>query len=110
MKKPFPPPYDILVDLLIEARKAANLTQLDLAARLSVGQSAVSKVERGMQRVDMVELHRWLGAIGGPTLTEVSRVFEERLEARVAATARWRKRTSPERVKKPARKRSIDGA
>jgi len=91
LKKPFPPPHDILVELLIDARKSAKLTQVDLAAKLSLGQSAVSKVERGMQRIDLVELHRWLVAIGGPTLADVASAFEERVEARIAAAARWKK-------------------
>ncbi len=102
MKKPFPPPHDILVELLIEARKSVKLTQKDLAVLLAVGQSSISKVERGMQHIDMVELHRWLSAIGGPTLAEVARSFEERLEARTAAEARWKKaKQAKKTVKRP---------
>lgn len=101
MKKPFPPPHDILIELLIEARKSAKLTQEDLSTLLSLGQSAISKVERGVQHIDMVELHRWLSAIGGPTLTDVARAFEERLEARTAAEARWKKAKQAKKAAKP---------
>jgi transcriptional regulator with XRE-family HTH domain len=69
-QKPFAPPYDVLTNLLTEARRSAELTQRDLATRLAIGQSAVSKVERGVQRLDLVELHRWLDAIKGPTFLE----------------------------------------
>lgn len=106
MKKPFPPPHDILVELLIEARKSAKLTQLDLSVRLSVGQSAVSKVERGMQHIDMVELHRWLKAIGGPSLTQVAQAFEKRIEARIAAEAKWKE---DRRAKRLAKQTSAKG-
>jgi transcriptional regulator with XRE-family HTH domain len=104
LKQPFAPPYDILTDLLIEARKAAKLTQHDLAMRLSVGQSAVSKVERGMQHLDMVELHRWLAAIGAPTLTEIAQAFQKRLAARVAAEERWRQARRARAAAKRSRK------
>ena len=41
--------------LLVEARKAATLSQADLANRLSRPQSFVSKYERGERRLDLVE-------------------------------------------------------
>lgn len=41
--------------LLIEARKAAGISQADLAARLARPQSFVSKYERGERRLDLVE-------------------------------------------------------
>lgn len=88
-QKLFPPPYDILTDLLVECRRSVHISQLELADRLSIGQSAVSKVERGVQRLDMVELHRWLTALGGPTLVEFAAAFDERLRAQTAATDHW---------------------
>jgi transcriptional regulator with XRE-family HTH domain len=104
LKTPFPPPNDILVEILVEARTVARLTQNDLAARLSIGQSTVSKVERGVQHLTMVELHRWLTALEGPTLSEVAREFQERLEARTSAERRWRRLKPPMlSVKRPTR-------
>ena len=49
---------------LIEARRRAALTQVDLAARLDKPQSFVSKVERGERRLDFVEFVDWAQAIG----------------------------------------------
>ena len=47
--------YDQFRDLLVEARKAAGLTQVDVAKRLSRPQSFVSKFERGERRLDVIE-------------------------------------------------------
>jgi transcriptional regulator with XRE-family HTH domain len=41
--------------LLVAARKAAGMTQMDLAVRLGRKQSYVSKFERGERRLDIVE-------------------------------------------------------
>lgn len=50
--------------LLIEARKAAGLSQADLAERLGKPQSFVSKFERGERRLDVVEFRQVATAIG----------------------------------------------
>ncbi|MDG0854778.1 helix-turn-helix domain-containing protein [Roseateles puraquae] len=109
-QKPFPPPYDILRELLVAARQSAGLTQDELAARLLIGQSAVSKVERGAQRLDLVELHRWLLAIGAPSITSFVQAFEKRVGEQIVAERRWaRSRTptrQPTRQASGARKRS----
>lgn len=41
--------------MLIDARKAANLTQAELSAKLERPQSYVSKYERGERRLDLIE-------------------------------------------------------
>jgi transcriptional regulator with XRE-family HTH domain len=51
----FSPQYERFRELLVQARKAAELTQNDLAARLKRPQSYVSKYENGERRLDLVE-------------------------------------------------------
>ncbi|WP_314487876.1 helix-turn-helix domain-containing protein [Pseudomonas sp. MLB6B] len=48
-------PYQRLLALLVEARKAAKMTQRDLSERLGRPQSYVSKYERGERRLDVIE-------------------------------------------------------
>lgn len=45
-----------LIDLLVEQRKRAGLSQADLADKLGRYQSVVSSMESGGRRVDVVEL------------------------------------------------------
>ena len=47
--------HDIFRTLLIEARKDAQLTQVQLSEKLNVPQSFVSKYERGERRLDVTE-------------------------------------------------------
>ena len=47
--------HDIFRTLLIEARKDAQLTQVQLSEKLNVPQSFVSKYERGERRLDFTE-------------------------------------------------------
>jgi ribosome-binding protein aMBF1 (putative translation factor) len=48
--------YKIVGACLAAARRRANVTQQELAARLGKPQSFVSEYERGQRRVDVVEL------------------------------------------------------
>jgi len=45
-----------LIDLLVEQRKRAGLSQADLAKKLDRYQSVVSSIEGGGRRIDVVEL------------------------------------------------------
>lgn len=47
---------EALIRSLTEARKAAGLTQAELAARLRCHQSFVARVESGQRRIDVAEL------------------------------------------------------
>ena len=47
--------YRVLLDKLIEARKATGLTQQKLADKLGRPQSFVAKYENGERRLDVVE-------------------------------------------------------
>ncbi len=49
--------------LLRDLRQEAGLTQWDLAARLQMPQSFVSKFEAGTRRLDICELRRVLDAL-----------------------------------------------
>ncbi|USQ95892.1 helix-turn-helix domain-containing protein [Caulobacter sp. RL271] len=52
------------IAFLIAARKAAPITQVELARRLGRPQSFVSKVERGERRVDVIEFCQLAQALG----------------------------------------------
>ena len=47
--------YRRFLRILVKARKAARITQSDLAKRLQRPQSFISKVEHGERRLDVIE-------------------------------------------------------
>ena len=68
--------YKIAGSCLAAARRRANVTQQELAARLGKPQSFVSEYERGQRRVDVVELFvisRALGADPVELFAEIAR-------------------------------------
>ncbi len=64
-----------LVSLLREMRIEADLTQVDLAARIEKDQAYVSRYESGQRRLDVLEV-REICQVIGVTLEE----FAKRLE------------------------------
>ncbi len=56
--------YQQLCALLRELRRDAGLTQVQVAERLEMPQSFVSKYESGERRLDVVELRHVAAAIG----------------------------------------------
>ena len=54
-KSAFSRQYARFRSILIDARKSAGLTQVELAQKLKRPQSFVSKYERGERRLDVVE-------------------------------------------------------
>lgn len=60
----FTPAYGIFLRRLVQARKAAGKTQMEVASRLGRPQSFVSKYERGERRLDVVELIEVTGVLG----------------------------------------------
>ena len=50
-----PEHYQVVGEILADARRKANLTQVELAALLGKPQSVVSGYENGRRRVDLVE-------------------------------------------------------
>lgn len=55
--------YRLFLDLLREARESGGLTQADVALKLGVTQSFVSKCERGERRLDIIEVRAWCQAL-----------------------------------------------
>jgi len=62
--------YQQLCALLRQLRRAAGLTQAEVAERLNVPQSFVSKYESGERRLDVIELRHVAEALGA-TLEKV---------------------------------------
>jgi transcriptional regulator with XRE-family HTH domain len=71
--------YQLFLRRLREARRAAGLTQIDLAERLGARatQSFVSKCERGERRMDVAEVRAFCRAIGVSFATFTAAVDDE---------------------------------
>lgn len=66
--------YRQLCVLLRDIRRDAGLTQVQVAERLEVPQSFVSKYESGERRLDVVELRHVAEALGTTVLDVVARI------------------------------------
>ena len=56
--------YQVLLQVLKRFREKANINQVDLAKKLNVQQSYISKIETGERGVDLVELKSICEALG----------------------------------------------
>lgn len=56
--------YAAFLELLIEVRHRAGFTQAQLGQRLPFEQPAISKIERGERRVDVIELRMICDRLG----------------------------------------------
>lgn len=63
-----------LISVLVEARKAADLTQRDLAHAMRVSQSYIAQVESGQRRLDIAEFFDYAGALGQDPVELFTRV------------------------------------
>lgn len=70
---------EVLLALLRQIRLDAQLRQVDVAERLGLPQSFVSKYESGERRLDVLELHKVCNAIG-VSLAEFTRRLEDLLQ------------------------------
>lgn len=70
--------YAVLLELLAQKRADSGLTQIQLAKRLKVTQSAYSKLERGELRLDVVQLRSILAELD-ITLTDFITELEQQL-------------------------------
>jgi transcriptional regulator with XRE-family HTH domain len=80
-KSVFTREYRVFLMVLRESRRAAGVTQVELARRLRQTQSQVSKFERGEVRLDLVQMRRVCLALG-TTLSAFVRSYEKRLTVR----------------------------
>lgn len=78
--------YQAVRAALVEWRIAAKLTQAQLAQRLEIGQSYVSKIERGEAYVDVLLFADWCHVCGVQPGVAMERVSG--LGAKQAATLR----------------------
>lgn len=69
---------DILLGMLREARAEHGVSQEMLADRLGFRQTDISKAERGVRRLDVLELRAWVVALGMP-FPEFVAELDERL-------------------------------
>ena len=81
LKATFSPEYEAFLSLLKQARLDRGLSQVELAARLGINQSVVSKNERGERRMDVLELRQWCRAVEVPFVDFVA-VLEDTLSGR----------------------------
>ncbi len=65
--------------LLRQIRLDAGLSQIELAQRLGLAQSFISKYEQGERRLDLLEL-RQICQVVGMSLEEFVRKFEDSLK------------------------------
>jgi transcriptional regulator with XRE-family HTH domain len=65
--------YNLFLDFLKKTRQDVGITQVQIAKKLKITQSQISKVERGERRLDFIELRRWLRALGVPISDFVTR-------------------------------------
>ena len=80
-KSPFTREHRILAGMLREYRERASLTQQELAGKLAMSQSFLSKWERGERRIDVIQLRTWCRHVG-TTLPRFIKTLEGRLTAR----------------------------
>jgi transcriptional regulator with XRE-family HTH domain len=66
-----------LCQALVSLRKAAGLTQRDLAKRLRRERSLIGRLELGERRLDMVEFYWICAACGADPLTEASKLMRQ---------------------------------
>lgn len=79
--------YDRMRELLRDARVRRGVRQADLAAQLDKAQNFVSNVERGVRRIDVIELRDWCRALG-TDLVDFCEALERQVPPQVTARRR----------------------
>lgn len=75
--------HRFLVEALVEARKAAGLTQAQVAARVGKDQSFMSLIEGSQRRVDVLEFYALAKAMGADPV-ELFQAVAEKLPEKVS--------------------------
>ena len=65
-----------LLRQLIDLRRAAGLTQEDVAKQIGRTQSFVSKIERGERRLDVLEFCQWAQIVNGDPTEIIAGVMQ----------------------------------
>lgn len=86
--------YNHFIAELRAAREEAGTSQAELADRLNVDRTVITKAEGGVRRLDLIELRAWLNALGVDLQT-----FVGRLEARLARNAKPTQPPRPRRTR-----------
>lgn len=85
-KKLYRKRYEKFVDVLKVERTCCRITQEELAKKLGVTQTYISKIERGDRRIDVIELMEYCKATGISLSILIqkieSRLYAERLDDR----------------------------
>ena len=83
-KKLYRKRYEKFVDVLKVERTCCRITQEELAKKLGVTQTYISKIERGDRRIDVIELMEYCKATGISLSILIqkieSRLYAERLD------------------------------
>ena len=87
------PEYTVLCALLREKRLAAGLQQTEVSARLKRRQPFVSDVERGVRRLDLIELQD-LAAVYEVDLIELIQEYLQRTAGQAGTRAKKRAKQS----------------
>jgi len=73
----YDPRYRAIISKLVQARKDAALNQRELAERIGIGQPELSKIERFVRKIEVLELIDWIKATEVDGLEIVARALEE---------------------------------
>jgi transcriptional regulator with XRE-family HTH domain len=65
-KDTFTPEHQALCEVLLQVRREAGVTQVELAARLKRDQTFISKYEKGERMLDVIEVRKVCKALGMP--------------------------------------------
>lgn len=81
------PEYELLRTLIREVRTQAGVTQEALSDQLGRSQSFISDIERGVRRIDAIELRDLCGLLDTDLLTFVGELESRIVKRHVAVSA-----------------------